>query len=407
MTSTGSIGEGTVPRKIACFDLDHTLICPKNNRVHPKLYRSSAIASLCVLIAPKPGAIKTDIDVKNRDDWMWLDPKVPMKLVDLIKQSYIIVVFSNQSKFNIEIQTKLENVFSDLTKRNNGEFDFIVLCSVAHTIYRKPMTGMFDLVNTMFAISDADADRFYVGDAIDSGLDFSNSDLCFAHNANLPFYYTPHYFNLTGHANFTRTVPALTLPVGLRRENVENGKTAEEFIALNKICEWNAIILIGPPACGKSTFANTLGTMYGYEILNLDTLKTAAKFNKAFAACLTNGKKIVIDNTNKTIAKRKELVTKFYEHNTNATGSGTTYKILYVEFENTDKHTLHYLNCYRCTETGKFIPSVVYNLWHGQYQKPDIDIEQKMNESAAAANIHITVLKYNPKYTNIDLSKFY
>jgi len=58
------------------------------------------------------------------------------------------------------------------------------------------------------------------------------------------------------------------------------------------------LILVGPPAAGKSTFCNRYLVPNGYERINMDTLKTKAKCKAAAKKALDSGKSVVIDNTN-------------------------------------------------------------------------------------------------------------
>jgi len=68
-----------------------------------------------------------------------------------------------------------------------------------------------------------------------------------------------------------------------------------------------AVILIGIPASGKSTFyARRFKDEYVH--INLDTLHTRLKEKSAVDACLTEGKSFVVDNTNPTVADRQRYI---------------------------------------------------------------------------------------------------
>ena len=59
------------------------------------------------------------------------------------------------------------------------------------------------------------------------------------------------------------------------------------------------IILIGPPASGKSTFTKNFLIPFGYVHINRDTLLTQQKCIEATREALINqGRSVVIDNTN-------------------------------------------------------------------------------------------------------------
>ena len=73
--------------KIAGFDLDHTLICPKSNRTFPK----------------------------DNDDWRFVNEEIPAHLLKINKQGYYIVIFTNQKGLKssndiINFKEKIANI---------------------------------------------------------------------------------------------------------------------------------------------------------------------------------------------------------------------------------------------------------------------------------------------------------
>ena len=69
-----------------------------------------------------------------------------------------------------------------------------------------------------------------------------------------------------------------------------------------------AIILIGSPGSGKSTFCENNLTTRGYIRINQDTLKTREKVIKCMEQNLKEGKNIVIDSTNPQKNGRIEFI---------------------------------------------------------------------------------------------------
>lgn len=67
-------------------------------------------------------------------------------------------------------------------------------------------------------------------------------------------------------------------------------------------------MFVGPPACGKSTYArNVAENSVGRCVrINQDTLKTRPACLKAAREALSAGKSVVIDNTNAKKAQRAE-----------------------------------------------------------------------------------------------------
>lgn len=102
--------------KIAAFDLDSTLVVPKD----PKAKFAT-----------------------SRDDWRWWHPSVPVKLKQLHADGYLVVIMSNQSGVakgttNIkDITGKIE----DMSKELGFELAATIACN--HDVYRKPCVGMW------------------------------------------------------------------------------------------------------------------------------------------------------------------------------------------------------------------------------------------------------------------------
>ena len=135
-------------RKSACFDFDHTLVKPLNNRTFPK-------------------------DVS---DWQWLRPNVPNILRLYYKKGFAIVIFTNQTKlFKLkQIRTALDTL----------ELPYIAYVGVKD-IYRKPHPFIFkEYMKANFNFNQS----FYVGDALGRKGDWSNSDAEFAKNINMRIY---------------------------------------------------------------------------------------------------------------------------------------------------------------------------------------------------------------------------
>lgn len=71
-------------------------------------------------------------------------------------------------------------------------------------------------------------------------------------------------------------------------------------------------VMTGIQASGKSTFCKN--NLSGYVRINLDTLHTRNKENKAMDEAFCAKKDMVIDNTNPTAEERKKYILKAKEH---------------------------------------------------------------------------------------------
>ena len=66
------------------------------------------------------------------------------------------------------------------------------------------------------------------------------------------------------------------------------------------------VVLVGPPASGKSFFANTY--LSSYILVSQDELRTAANCKKKFLEAIAQKKSVVVDNTNRDPRARKEWI---------------------------------------------------------------------------------------------------
>ncbi|KAJ2513324.1 hypothetical protein GGI11_004445 [Coemansia sp. RSA 2049] len=291
--------------KFAAFDLDHTLICVKGRWTYPK----------------------------GPYDWKFLHPSVPKVLCSLHEQEYKIVILTNQNAFMgskkkpgmpknaKDFRIKIASIASVL------KIPFTVVVATAKDYMRKPCPGMWhiaELDNGGVAVDRSAS--FFVGDAAGrpagfvegAPADFSACDIGLARNAGVPFY-TPedifHDNNSISLGNDTFVLPPpverevnhftprlltsdpseLSGLVDTLKRETQQAQNAERGLL---------VVLVGPPACGKSTFVNTHLAPLGFERINMDTLKTAKKCENAVSAALEAGRCAVVDNTNPAVETR-------------------------------------------------------------------------------------------------------
>lgn len=343
---------------------------------------------------------------ENADDWTWNSPKVPEMLRGLTCDpcNHIFIV-SNQSRFCHSIAQKIKALCAEL----NIPILFIV-CS-AHNKYRKPMRGVMDYLENLYGKPDY-TNSFYVGNAMLPGVDHANSDYYFALNCRVPFIYSYVYFDISmskkradeyaAHMRDGSGAPSLTTLYDFKGTN---SQTIDAFMAiLNKPADkiissrsgglitkvrsaYNAIILVGAPASGKSTLATALSERYGYTIVSRDDFPTKNGYTKFFRSLVNSGKKIVVDNTHATEAQRDEALTLL----------DTKREIYYEQTAMvivSDRKCAHYLNLKRTYETGKYIPDVVYNVFYKKFEMP------------YACDFY-DVLTYSPSYNISDSDYIY
>lgn len=268
--------------KIASYDMDGTLIKTMSGNVFPKTI----------------------------DDWQLNMNEVPTKLKKLHDNGFKIVVFTNQAgveskKITIDdVKKKIKMI----QQRIEVPMQFFI--ATGSTIYRKPRTGMWKLLEERFN-DGIKIDRnasFYVGDAagrpenkiMKKKKDHSCADRLFALNLELSFF-TPeeHFLGMGKSSSWTR-------PEFNPKSISENTPLLEPHGAELKLKEQELIIMVGFPGSGKSYFAKT--HLKGYEIVNRDTILSMQKCVQTVQEVLQKGKSCVVDNTNPDQGSRRKFI---------------------------------------------------------------------------------------------------
>jgi bifunctional polynucleotide phosphatase/kinase len=113
--------------KVAAFDMDSTLVVPKD----PKATFAT-----------------------SRSDWRWWNDAVPRRLRELYRQGYLVIVLSNQSGVS-KGTTKISDItgkITDLSKELGFELAAMIACNKDRN--RKPCVGMWKhLVGTIGAVN--------------------------------------------------------------------------------------------------------------------------------------------------------------------------------------------------------------------------------------------------------------
>eukprot|EP00742_Colponemidia_sp_Colp-10_P016472 GILJ01018880.1.p1 GENE.GILJ01018880.1~~GILJ01018880.1.p1 ORF type:complete len:376 (-),score=52.85 GILJ01018880.1:168-1295(-) len=300
----------------------------------------------------------------DSSDWKFVDPSVAPRLVDLHREGYKIVIFTNQKGITVgktplaTLKTKIGHVIKAL-----GVPVFVCMSS-DDDIYRKPRTGMWDATCGATTVGVDVANSFYVGDAAGRKGDFSASDYKFALNVGLKFF-TPESFFLgdktargrpAAIAGFDpRTLldtPAAPLP------------PAMSFISL-PAGQQEVVVLVGSPAAGKSTWCRQVCSVAPhYRQINQDTLKTKKKCQSAAQSALDHGDSVIIDATNRDVKTRDDWIKLARQYNVPARAV-----VLKV-----DKDVCFHLNAYRGvnprTADRRQVPSVIIHSFFKQYQHP-------------------------------------
>jgi len=123
------------------------------------------------------------------------------------------------------------------------------------------------------------------------------------------------------------------------------------------------VLMVGPPASGKSTFTKKYFEPAGYVRVNRDTLKTQAKCKQAVRDAFTEGLSVVVDNTNGSLDGRAEYIAL-------AQDKGVPVRCFVFK---TSPELCEHLNYVRVRETNgavRRIPDVAYRTYNKNFEEP-------------------------------------
>lgn len=303
--------------KIAAFDLDWTLIRPKEANTFPK----------------------------SKDDWTWLyDKEILMNKLNKYTKDYLFVIITNQigkQKFKEDL---INNVLNELDKP--------CVCIIAkHESMKKPNK---DLFYTMFENEWKDYKTkinydksFYIGDAAGrkdlngKEVDFADSDKQFANNVGIQFDVPEKFFEIEKHFDINQY-----------SSYVKDLKKDKQII----------ILMIGYPASGKSSFSKKiLQDKLGFVHLEKDVLKTDAKMKKEATKYLNENKSIIIDATHGTSKSRKIYIDFAKTNNID---------IIAIHINTSIEQSMLHNVIRAGLGTGVKIPNVAYYVFRKKYEEP-------------------------------------
>jgi len=319
--------------KIAAFDIDGTIIKTKSGKTFA---------------------------TNDLTDWqLWADATTIMKptFIKLVSDGYRIVFFTNQegiSNGKVDKQswkTKVEHVIDALgLSEQNGGPGVTVLASLTRkeNNYRKPHVGMWNFLCESLSDSTttiARSESMYVGDAAGRPKrgqvkkDFSCTDYKFALNigGGLTFRTPEELFYKSTKPSEMASLE--TSNMGFQPRNHWKAylddapldqvpPAMEEFISScrRRCCSAKneLIVVVGSAASGKSDAARHVvlsnddedggsGTVE-YVRVNQDTLKTLTNCIKVTTQAMTDGKSVIVDNTNRDTITRSKYITLARSH---------------------------------------------------------------------------------------------
>jgi bifunctional polynucleotide phosphatase/kinase len=306
---------------------------------------------------------------RNNNVWNLSHPNIPSLLDKLTKRGYVIAIFTNRSGLNdpVKINNFIANISDFLPKlaplaHTSG--CFIAIGSNTHGIYRKPNTGMWDLVVSKLNRTISNK-SFFCGDAAGRSSvsplkkilykkptkgDFADTDYKFALNIGIKFI-TPETFLGLDEIEEPKIYgfnPQLYLDNIVPKKNI--------------IPNAELIVMMGYPGSGKSFYCDMLSKR-GYTIISKDG-NTPASYQNLLKTNMAKKAKIVIDNTHPDYESRKKIILMALDYH---------YNNLALLVMNTDLITSKHMANTRNLYGGKSIPDIVYKLYQKKYTKPSLE----------------------------------
>ncbi|KAF1335627.1 Polynucleotide kinase 3'-phosphatase, partial [Globisporangium splendens] len=250
---------------------------------------------------------------KDVNDWKWLHPTlVKAKLEELMKAGFEIVLFSNQNgiaKGNVtanEVKKKVETI---ITKLN---LPVLALLATQNDLMRKPRLGGWQEMLKILGVENPDqqvdmTESFYCGDAAGRpkiagrNKDFAATDYKFALNIGVKFH-TPEDLFLKSKQRIHTHTDMWEIGFDPRPLCDSNHPPTAELTKADQ----EIIVLVGPPASGKSFFSKT--HFSSYMIVNQDELGTVANCKKKCMEALAQKKSVIVDSTNRDQRARSEWI---------------------------------------------------------------------------------------------------
>lgn len=286
-----NINNAELRPKMASFDYDWTLVNPKEGKTFPV----------------------------SIDDWVWLYPNVPTKLIEYYENGYMIVIFTNQSK-----KWKYEQIQQVLKQL---EIPLFIIIATDKSDY-KPNPILFNILDCKIDKNES----FFVGDALGRKSDYADSDKVFAENINIKWFSPEDIF-----LDKSQTFELPVIPLSTNPE---------------------IIIMVGYPGSGKTTIADNICKNDNYIHISGDIYKTTSKMKKAALDYILQKKSIIFDATHSSIKKRLEFIN---------FGNKYKYEIKCVHVT-TSLEISYKRNKTRKDE--KQVPKIAYSVYKKYYEEP-------------------------------------
>ncbi|CDR99552.1 related to bifunctional polynucleotide phosphatase/kinase [Sporisorium scitamineum] len=300
----GVYGDPQPSSQVAFYDLDGTVVRPKNGKTFPS---------------------KTD-----EYDFEFLFPRAAgtlsaiQRIQEQHKQGFSVVIITNQKQTAYSAKSGLTTWKKKMAHIAAAiDVPLRVLAALGDDEFRKPRLGMWAEFQKYNGGLEMDLKQsFFVGDAAGrkKTRDHQDTDLKWALNAGLAFYTPEEYFLGKGREyeipyrpwSPSHSAPENTL-TGLVAEPEDEMLTVElsalntdsARVMLGDVAETQIVLFVGPPASGKTYLFHRTFAPATYVHVNQDTLNTRDKCLRVVADTIAADQSCVVDNTNRDAKTRK------------------------------------------------------------------------------------------------------
>lgn len=324
--------------------------------------------------------IKSDVVIATDLDFTLIKPaqrrKFPRTTGDMVLMPGVIgalrkihnagarlVIFTNQKGKTFEYVSERCTVFINLVRQNIDGFDCDIFASIRDDKYRKPFTGMFELVDDI-----DDTNIVYAGDAIMRPGDFSASDAAFAYNCGMQLISEKTFIDIASLDEITNeTLKTLQTHIVSATTPADIISQCETFELTNEVLDTTntskrCFIMVGPPCSGKSSASEKIKTKFMMSgrsvcVINMDTLKTEKKCMIALNTAINTVDVIIVDNCNASIDQRNKYIDKLPDD----------VMVTYVLMK-TPQPLINILNKVRNIESHISIPTIAYRMYYRKYE---------------------------------------
>ncbi|KAJ3107245.1 hypothetical protein HDU97_004665 [Phlyctochytrium planicorne] len=382
------------------WSVDGTVLVGKHKTHDPSLTKVAAFDFDDTVVTPN-GTHKFS---KGPDDWKLYVPAVKSKIIELAKTHVIIIISNQKGLLDEDKKKKGDHTKAQIFKGKVQHFvdavgvPVTIFAAVEDDYWRKPRVGMWDVaLNTLFPDGSAAqvdlAESFYCGDAAGRGptggkkKDHADTDYKFAKNCGLKFLLPEELFE--GDMDAAMHIPDFDFNPQKLLESSDDLPlfTPTNTPLVSPAGTQDLVILVGAPGAGKTYFSYKHLVPHGYHHINMDKMKTKDKCVREAKSAFSQGKNVVVDNTNPDPKARSEFIAIAKDAKKNASKKVT---LRAFHFEASVELAQHNARYRAMTATGRHaredaasdgdgngvrrerIPDIAYNTFKSRYTPPEM-----------------------------------